>query len=115
MRFKANGMNGPTQPKVIGEDWSDERVRSFLELRCYDQTDPDFHVLREAYEHMIAYDFERFIEFFVVSGRNINALNNSGETIIDRISAHASNQEFVDILKKAGGTSAKRSDSQQSE
>lgn len=96
-------MSGPTQPKVVDEDWSDDRVRSFLDLLCYDDTDPDFHVLKEAYEHMVAYDFERFIAFFIASGRNINALNTEGETILDRISVHASQQVFADILQKAGG------------
>lgn len=96
-------MSGPTQPKVVDEDWSDDRVRSFLDLPCYDDTDPDYHVLKEAYEHMVAYDFERFVAFFSASGRNINALNTEGETILDRIAVHASQKVFADILQKAGG------------
>jgi len=96
-------MSGPSQPKVVGEDWSDERVKSFLNLRCYDDTDVDFHLLREAYEHMIAYDFERFVGFFVEAGHNINALNLQGETFLDRIAGHESQRAFVEIVKNAGG------------
>lgn len=99
-------MSGPSQPKVVGEDWSDERVKSFLDLQCHDETDPDFHVLREAYEHMIAYDFARFVPFFVEAGRNINAKNPDGETILDRISNHSRSQAFADILRNAGALKA---------
>ena len=35
-------MSGPSQPKVVDEDWSDERVASFLDIKPYDGTDPDF-------------------------------------------------------------------------
>lgn len=99
-------MSGPTQPKVIDEDWSDERVKSFLDLQCYDETDPDYHLLREAYEHMVAYDFERFVGYFVASGRNVNALNTQGQTFYDRVSAHTSHLNYADILKEAGAVSA---------
>jgi len=101
-------MNGPSQPKVVGEDWSDERVKGFLNITCYDEnTDADFHVLREAYEHMVAYDFARFVGFFLDCGRNLNALNERGETILDRVSQHASHQEFADVLRKYGARLAR--------
>ena len=101
-------MSGPSQPKVIGEDWSDERVKSFLELKCYGNTDPDFHQLREAYQHMIASDFERFVAFFIESGRNINALSEDGESILEHVSAHSRRQDFVGILTRAGALPASR-------
>ena len=29
-------MSGPDKPKVIGEEWSDERVKSYLAVEPYD-------------------------------------------------------------------------------
>ena len=29
-------MSGPDKPKVIGEEWSDERVKSYLDLTPWD-------------------------------------------------------------------------------
>ena len=97
---------GPSQPKVIGEDWSDERIKSFLDIRCYDETDPDFHILRESYEHMIVEDFKRLVGFFVNSGRNINGLSKDKETILDLVSQHGRSQEYAEILKNAGALKA---------
>ena len=37
-------MSGPDKPKVIGEEWSDERVRSFLDIRPWDANEnADYH------------------------------------------------------------------------
>jgi hypothetical protein len=93
---------GPTQPKVVDELWSDERVRSFLELRPYDDTHADYHVLLKAYEHMIASDFQRFINEFKKSGRNINALDREGNTFLSRVKMHQRSAEYVAILQNAG-------------
>lgn len=101
-------MSGPSQPKVIGEDWSDERIKSFLALKCYGNTHPDFHQLQEAYQHMIAKDFERFITFFIAAGRDINAINEAGETILDHVSEHARSQDFAGILTQAGALTTPR-------
>lgn len=39
-------MSGPDKPKVIGEEWSDERVRSFLAIQPWDAAEnPDFNAL----------------------------------------------------------------------
>lgn len=64
-------MSGPDKPKVIGEEWSDERIRGFLDIVPYDPAiNADYHVLLKAYRAMRAEDFERFIGFFVAAGRD---------------------------------------------
>lgn len=96
-------MSGPEKPKIIGEEWSDERVRSFLDLKPYrEDLDADYFVLLRAYESMRAEDFERFIKFFVESGRNLNAVNEQGETILDRVSEHRRSIDYARTLKQAG-------------
>lgn len=96
-------MSGPEKPKVIGEEWSDERVRSYLFLSPYDaRINPDFHVLITAYQSMRAADFERFLRFFCEAGRDLNALNEDGKTILDRVSEHRRSVDYANALKAAG-------------
>ena len=95
-------MSGPSQPKVEDEQWSDERIRGFLSLKPQDETSTDYHILLQAYHHMTAAFFERFISMFVESGHDLNALSLDGETILQRVSAHNSSSEYAGILKKSG-------------
>lgn len=96
-------MSGPDKPKVIGEEWSDERVKGFLAIDIYDKSEnPDYHVLLKAYQAMRAGDFERFIGFFVEAGRDVNAANGEGETILDLISQHRKGGDYAQALEKAG-------------
>ncbi|MBS8240030.1 hypothetical protein DYI22_05880 [Marinobacter lipolyticus] len=96
-------MSGPDKPKVIGEEWSDERVKSFLAIEPADAgAHADFVVLQKAYQAMRAEDFERFIGFFVAAGRNLNAADESGETILDHILKHRRSTAYAEALKAAG-------------
>lgn len=96
-------MSGPDKPKVIGEEWSDERVKSFLAITPYDsRINADFNALIKAYQAMIAEDFERFVGFFVEAGRDLNAVDEHGDTILDVVSRHRRSTVYADILKKAG-------------
>ncbi|MDI9243760.1 PA4642 family protein [Marinobacter sp. CHS3-4] len=100
-------MSGPDKAKVIGEEWSDERVKSFLAIEPYDAAiNSDFNALQKAYHAMRAEDFERFIGFFVEAGRDLNAVNEHGETMLDIISQHRRSAAYADILKAAGAKKA---------
>ncbi|WP_166268660.1 PA4642 family protein [Marinobacter caseinilyticus] len=100
-------MSGPEKPKVIGEEWSDERVKGFLFLSPYDaRINPDFHVLIKAYQAMRAGDFERFIGFFTAAGRDLNGTNENGETILDHILQHRRSVEYAKALQAAGAKTA---------
>jgi len=97
-------MSGPDKPKVIGEEWSDERVRSFLDLKPWDKAvQADYFVLLRAYEAMRAEDFERFIGFFAADGRDLNAEDEHGETMLDRVSRHRRSDDYARALESAGG------------
>lgn len=94
-------MSGPDKPKVIGEEWSDERVKSFLFITPYDsKLNPDYQVLIKAYQAMRASDFERFLGFFTEAGRDLNATNELGQTILDHISEHRRSVDYVAALQK---------------
>lgn len=96
-------MSGPDKPKVIGEEWSDERVKSFLAIEPANPgVDADFLVLQKAYQAMRAGDFERFIGFFVAAGRNLDAVGESGETILDHILNHRRSTAYAQALTAAG-------------
>lgn len=102
-------MSGPDKPKVLDEEWSDERVRSFLSLEPFDTSiNADYHVLVRAYESMRADDFRRFLAFFTEASRDINALSPDGETILDRVSQHRRSVDYVQALKDFEAASATR-------
>jgi len=94
-------VSGPDKPKVIGEEWSDERVKSHLITRS-DGENSDYTALLKAYEAMRAEDFERFVGFFAEAGRDLNAVNGRGETILDRIAEHRKGMDYARSLENAG-------------
>ncbi len=88
--------------KVLGENFDDERIKSFLEILPAGETNADFHVLEKAYRGMNAENFASFVRFFIESGRNINAPNPEGNTFLAVISTHLHAKAYVDALKNAG-------------
>lgn len=98
-------MSGPDKPKVLDEEWSDDRVRSFLALEPFDTSiNPDYHVLVRAYESMRADDFRRFLGFFTQASRDLNALSPEGETILERVSQHRRSVAYAEYLKEFGAS-----------
>ena len=51
--------------KVVDEVWTEEHVKSFLNVKPHDGSDEDFHMLLKAYQSMRASDFELFVSFSV--------------------------------------------------
>jgi len=100
-------MSGPEKPKVIGEELNDERISDFLKLQPYDANEnADYFVLIRAYQSLRAGDFERFVGFFVAAGRDLNAVNGDGQTILDHVSEHGRSGEYADCLARAGARKA---------
>jgi hypothetical protein len=93
-----------TQPATLNEEWSDERVKAFLNLPAPEGVPQDYHVLIKAYRGMLPEQFERFVGFFVEAGHDINVRLANGSTFLDHISAHKSSGEYRDILVKAGAS-----------
>ena len=52
------------QPATFNELWSDERIKGYLHRQPPVGENADFNALYNAYKHMRATDFERFLVFF---------------------------------------------------
>ncbi len=74
--------------KVTGESFSDERIKSFLNLAPPVGVNADYHVLERAYRGMIADNFATFVRYFVDAGRDINAPGPEGKPLFDVIARH---------------------------
>ena len=90
------------QPSVTDEWWSDERIQSFLSLESSADEAPDFHILSKAYRGMVPEAFARFVKFFIADGRDINAKNYHGKTILKIVSEHRNSKEYAAILQQVG-------------
>lgn len=92
--------------KILDEVWTEERIRGFLDVQPPPGVDGDFHMLLKAYQQMRADDFGIFITMFLGQGRDINASNASGQTLLEIASKHRNSPEFVKILTGAGAQPA---------
>ena len=88
--------------KVLDEVWTEEHVRSFLDVRPHDGSNEDFHMLLKAYQSMRASDFELFVKFFSDDKRDVNAQGKDGRTVLDIVSTHRHGAEYAEVLKSAG-------------
>jgi len=92
--------------KVLDEVWTEERIRGFLDIQPPEGVNGDFHTLLKAYQQMRADDFSIFITMFQAKGRDINASNAPGQTLLQIASTHRNSAAFVDILTAAGARPA---------
>lgn len=88
--------------KVVGENFDDDRIRSFLLYQAPEGVDPDFHVLEKAYRGMIPENFETFVKFFVEDGRDINAQGPDGRSLLQQVETHRYGSDYADALRNAG-------------
>lgn len=96
-----------TQPATRNEEWSDERIKAFLAMPAPEGVPQDYHALLKAYRGMLPEQFERFVEFFVEAGRDINVPLHNGSTFLDHVSEHRSSTAYRDILVNAGARTGK--------
>ena len=95
----------PDKAKVVDEVWDEQRIRSFLDKAPLAAgMDPDFSALLYAYRSMRPDDFEVFINWFREAGRNLEAENDHGETLLDIIAEHRLAQLFREALQAAGAS-----------
>lgn len=87
---------------VVDEVWTETRIREFLDVKPAAGIDVDFHALLKAYQQMRADDFEIFVGFFKEQGRNINAHDPQGRTLLSYTGEHAKSAEYTDILRRNG-------------
>ncbi|MEM1432885.1 MAG: PA4642 family protein [Pseudomonadota bacterium] len=96
----------PDKKKVIDEVWEDARVESFLTKGAFGAEDNvDFSALLHAYRSMRVDDFERFLAAFVAAGRDVNACNRKGETLLGVIAGHRRSAAFRKALMACGAVS----------
>jgi hypothetical protein len=88
--------------KVVDDVWTEDHVRSFLNVRSHDNTSEDFHMLLKAYQSMRADDFELFVGFFLEKKRDINALGKDGQTVLAVVLQHRLGAPYATILKSNG-------------
>jgi hypothetical protein len=91
---------GRKDKKVIeGEVFDDARIRGFLNVLPPTGMNADFHVLEVAYRGMTPESFIRFIPFFREAGRDLNAKNPQGETLLDVLTRHRHGAEYLVALQ----------------
>jgi len=83
---------------VEGEVFDDNRIRGFLNVQPPAGVDADFHALEIAYRGMTPESFERFVTFFREAGRNLQARNQQGETLVDVLKKHRHGKEYLPVL-----------------
>jgi len=88
--------------KVIGEVFDDERIKSFLRYLPPAGVDADYHLLEKAYRGMKAENFATFVKFFLEEGRNINARNPLGKTMLDEMKTHRLAEEYIEAMEDNG-------------
>ena len=96
-----------TQIATRNEEWSDERLESFLYFKPPAEIPQDYNVLLKAYRGMTAEIFGRFIPLFQRSGKNLNCSLTDGSTFLDLIQQHRKSEAYVEILKTAGAIKGK--------
>ena len=88
--------------KVLDEVWTEDRVKSFLDLLPPEGENADFHMLHKAYQSMRDNDFEKFVGFFIAAGKDLNAQNQKGRTVLSIVEEHRHGKPFAEILRTAG-------------
>jgi len=93
-------MQKKDKEKVLDEVWTEDRVRSFLDLSAPADVDADYHVLYNAYKNMRIENFEQFLGFYQESGRNFNVSDKDGKTLIALIKEHKKSTDYATALEK---------------
>lgn len=88
--------------KVVGEPMTDEQVAVFLGFRPQGDESVDHYMLARAYRSLRAHDFSRFLSMFQADGRDVNALDAQGRSIMQIISQHEQSDDYVTALLAAG-------------
>ncbi len=96
-----------TQIATRNEQWSDERLKGYLDLLPPAGMPGDYAILLKAYRGMTAELFARFIPFFIEAGKNINVQLSDGSTFLDHVREHRKSTEYATILQQAGAEMGK--------
>lgn len=103
---KKSGKNR-IQPATRDENWSDDRLKSFLELEPPQSLPADYNILLKAYRGMTVELFQRFIAFYVEAEHDINVSLADGSTFLDLVSQHRKSTDYATALAAAGANSGR--------
>lgn len=92
-------MQKKDKEKVLDAVWTEDHIKSFLDLQAPAGLDVDFHALNTAYKSMRLDDFAIFADLFAASQRNFNGKNAQGETVLDIIKQHHRGTDYARILE----------------
>ncbi|MDY6919973.1 MAG: PA4642 family protein [Pseudomonadota bacterium] len=95
-------MGAKDKQKVIGEALDETQVARFLAMQPSPGEDADFHILTKAYRGLPVDYFDQFLGLFKAQGRNINATDREGRTLLQIVAAHKRQPGYVEVLKKHG-------------
>lgn len=95
-------MSTKDKQKVIGEELDQTKIERFLEMQPYTDENRDFHALVKAYRGLPSGAFEQFLEFFKSQGRDINAADKNGNSLLAHVKQHSRQQGYIEALQKHG-------------
>lgn len=86
-------------------EWTDEMLERFLTAtqRDGDNNDPDFDAAVYAFRFIPAWEFHRYIEMFQKAGRQLNAKNVNGLTVLQYFEQYSRASDYADLWREAGG------------
>ncbi len=90
--------------KVLDEVWTEDHIKSFLQVKSHDAVAEDFHMLLKAYQNMREQDFSKFVSFFLADGRDLNCRNPGGQTVLGIVQQHRSSSGYGNTLRQAGAS-----------
>ena len=90
--------------KVLGEVFDDDRLKTFFNIQPPEGVDANFHILEKAYRGMGEDNFATFVRFYVEDGRDINATNPDGKTLLQIIETHRHAGRYVGALRGQGAS-----------
>lgn len=93
-----------TQKATRNEDWSDQRLATFLDAIPPEGLPADYNILLRAYRGMTAELFERFVSIYLEAGHDLNICLEDGSSFLDLVVQHRRSGEYLAILEAAGAT-----------
>ncbi len=84
------------------EEWSDDRLKTFLDVEPPEGMPAGYNMLLRAYRGMTADLFERFVAFYVEAGHDIDVALEDGSTFLDLVAGHRRSTAYASILEAAG-------------
>ena len=91
-----------TQIATRDEEWSDDRLKTFLEELPPEGMPTDYNILLKSYRGMTVELFARFIPLYIEAGKDINVALENGSTFLDLVSQHRKSTQYASILESAG-------------